>query len=117
MNSSSCMHHLLAVVMFIEIKILFCLKFELPRVQPNDKEKRLAYEVFNTLAAYFGLVHDATGTECWAQSGSIHGHFHNIHSDCFLCHSCDASLLQFPSARSFKLCLMAVSFTVLRQCL
>ena len=86
-------------------------------MQPNDKEKRLACEVFNTLAEYFGLVRDAPGTECWAQSGNIHGHFHNIQSNCFLFHSCDASLLQFPSARSFKLCLMAVSFTVLCQSL
>ena len=36
--------------------------------------KKLTCDVIDTIATYVDPVHDVTGTDCWAQNGSTHGH-------------------------------------------
>ena len=38
------------------------------------KSRRLANDVFKTFATHSALVHDISDTDCWAQSGTTHGH-------------------------------------------
>ena len=81
------MLHSVVLSIFIQKKH----RFELPRAQamlvrslrPKSR-KIIIRDVFDTVGTHFGLVHDVTDTDCWAQDEQSRSYFRDFQTPIFI---------------------------------